>query len=131
MKSLLLAALTGLLLFFAPRYAQAQTGYGCGEAEFIHVQCNSPCNGSMNVFWYTGYREGDNQWWAIFTVQCGSGQGCKQQIEDAMQAGFCYPNGVSGTLTTRDAPVNVEDTIYGYAYVRDCKGQYVPMRISI
>lgn len=132
MKWLLLTAFCSSLLLFAPSHAQAQTGYGCGEADYIDVGCNAPCNSRMWIFWYTGYQQGDTEWWAIFTVQCGSGQGCTQRVDDAAQAGYC-DNGdaTSGTHTASDAPADVEDTVYVDAYVRDCKGQYLPTRIPI
>lgn len=150
MKWLLLSTVCGALLFLAPGCAHAQLE-GCGQTESIHVECNAPCNSSMYVYWFVGPGEGDNRWIYQVTVQCGGGQGCTQRLEDSAPAGYCYPDEVSKTLSTRDVPVNVADTVDGVirtlatrnapvnaedavyvdAYVRDCKGQYVVMRVAI
>ena len=65
-------------------------------------------------------------------MQCGSGEGCRQ-VTNWAPAGYCYDD-VVATLSSaapRAAHTSLENTAYVNGYVKDCKGQYVAVRMAI
>jgi hypothetical protein len=129
MKALITVAIGFALLSFTPRPARAQAC--CGRLTGYPVDCGD-CPETL-IF---SCDEGDGDVYAVVAnVTCDGG--C-YSFDEYVSAGTCDADAAKtlGPVAQRRASVTGETSSYvnwyvGNAYVRDCKGRYVAVRIAM
>lgn len=117
----LLVMVSGLaFIFLAPRPARAQC---CGNASFPFTV---DCGCGIQVL-YQCDRGAGNTFMAYVNVQCGL---CPNQISTYAPAGYCY-NGVVVSSAPGSKQAAGGTLTYVDAYVRDCTGRYVAVRVAV
>ncbi len=126
MKQLMLAATVMTFIAITPLLTQGQTC--CGQPEAIMVNCPSNC-GTMVYYDCNAYAAED--WMVIAHVQCGSFGYCGSNATWAI-AGYCSDDAAIRSQALGElADPEAETTPYENAYVRDCHGDYVALRLAI
>jgi len=116
------------VIFLVPRTTHAQSC--CGEAIAVQVDCPNNCG---STFLYQCNEYGGNDWMAVAQFQCGSGDSCNR-ISSWEQAGYCFDaaHGSASTVAQKESrDSGKEDAAYVNAYVMDCRGEYVAVRLAM
>jgi hypothetical protein len=124
MKTLMLAVAALGVLSLTPRSTAAQSC--CGELEKYLIDCQEDC-GQMYV--YGCNPQAGNTFLAPVSVQCGSFTYCNR-VGSYAPAGNCL-DGPAVSSSTIDANARSVDTLYVNAYVIDCSGRYVAVRMAL
>lgn len=125
MKTLILLFAVIALLSFTPRSTPAQTC--CGQPEAYRVDCTEDCG---QIVIYSCIEKASDTWMVVVTVQCGSGAYCNRVGTWAM-AGYCADGVAIPSSTYRNSSsASVEAIAYVNAYVTDCTGRFVAVRMA-
>ncbi len=124
MKTLLVVASSLAFICLAARPARAQC---CGTLSFpYHIDC-----GCGNQVLYQCYGGSGSQFMVYVTVNCGL---CPNRISTYAPAGECYDGVVVGTVppvAQGAGGTGGGEPMYVNAYVRDCTGRYVAVRMAM
>lgn len=119
MRRLTVVVASLAFLFLAARSAHAQNPC-CGELILYHVDCGD-CGGTYVSICLDG---AGNTYAPVITEDC-----CTERIQSYAPAGACV-NGIIRPLSPQH-PASGETSMYVNVYVRDCKGQYVALRMAM
>jgi len=122
MKTLTVVAASLAFFCLAARPARAQGCCGSGPA--FHAYCGLGCGSTIL---YTCNEGANNDYMAPAYV-CGA---CN--VEDDIPAGYCYDGVVSSLSPVARAVASKSGgtSIYVNAYVRNCRGRYVALRMAM
>lgn len=122
-KVLIFALVVVVLMAFTPRSTPAQSC--CGELEQYLVDCQEDCG---QKFIYGCNAQAGNTFMAPATVQCGSFAYCNR-VGTYVPAGNCLDAATfSSRVLAPDAKAGF--TAYVNAYVLDCTGRFVAVRMA-